>query len=160
MNIYLVGLISDVKIEECITWRKQIREHYANWKGQGQMYGDLCFLDPLNGENYSKITNNGLEGVIPPNAIVHKDYSCVRKSDLIIINTDLFGTTRPLIGSIFELAWAYERRIPVIMINNDPIFDQHPFVTNTVSIYVKSVEELLEKKYINIFYKAFHTAEY
>jgi len=46
------------------------------------------------------------------------------------------------------------------MITNDIVFEQHPFITNTVSWYVKSVEELLEKKIINEFYKAFHSAQY
>jgi len=157
--IYLAGYIQGSVINQCISWRKRIREYYQNWKGTGIDY-PLIILDPLNGENFNEISPDGLKGCFPPNAIVHKDYVCIEKSDLIICNTDTFGQNRPLIGTIYELAWAYEKRKPVIMITNDMVFEQHPFITNTVSWYVKSVEELLEKKIINEFYKAWHSAEY
>jgi len=159
MKVYLCGYIQGDVIEQCYSWRKKIRSFYENWKGTGKNY-PISFLDPLNGENFNEISPDGLKGCFPPNAIVHKDYNCVDKCDLVICNTDTFGQNRPLIGSIYELAWAYEKRKPVIMITNDIVFEQHPFITNTVSWYVKSVDELLEKKIINEFYKSFNSAEY
>lgn len=157
LSCYLCGYIQGSVIEQCIAWRKKIRETYDNWP-TGRY--PINWIDPLNGENFNEISPDGLKGCFPPNAIVHKDYVSIQKSDLIICNSDTFGQNRPLIGTIYELAWAYEKRKPVIMITNDIIFEQHPFITNTVSWYVKSVEELLEKKIINEFYKAWHSAQY
>jgi nucleoside 2-deoxyribosyltransferase len=158
MKIYLAGFIQGSCIEKCIAWRKRLREYYDNWK-DGQRY-PLSWLDPINGEHFDEITPDGLKGFLPPNAIVHKDYYCVKNSDLIICNMDTFGENRPLVGTIYELAWAYEFRKIVIMITDNQVYEQHPFLTNTVSWYVKSVDELIEKKIINTFYKAFHTAQY
>jgi hypothetical protein len=162
MTVYLAGYIQGSCIEKCVEWRKRIRNYYENWEdseGNIKPY-PIDFLDPLNGENFSEISPDGLKGCFPPKAIVHKDYICVKKSDLIICNTDTFGEDRPLIGTLYELAWAFEFKKPVIMITNNIVFEQHPFVIDTVSWYVKSVEELLEKKILNGFYKAWHSANY
>lgn len=157
LNCYLAGYIQGSVIEKCVAWRKKIRETYDNWP-TGRY--PINWMDPLNGENFNEISPDGLKGVFPPNAIVHKDYNCVRKADLLIVNTDTFGQDRPLLGTVYELAWAYDWRKPVIMITDNVVWKNHPFVTNTVSWYVKSVEELLEKKIINEFYKSFHSAIY
>jgi nucleoside 2-deoxyribosyltransferase len=158
MKIYLAGFIQGTVIDKCIAWRKQIRDHYDNWKGQGS-YG-ICFLDPLNGEHFNEISPDGLKGSLPSNAIVHKDYHCVKNADLIVCNMDTFGQERPLIGTMFELAWAYEFRKAVVLITDNHVYEQHPFLTNTVSWYVKNVDELLDKKIINTFYKAWNSAKY
>lgn len=157
MVVYLAGYIQGSVIEKCVEWRKRIRETYDNWP-TGRY--PITWLDPLNGEAFNEISPDGLKGVFPPNAIVHKDYNCVKKADLIICNTDTFGQNRPLIGTIYELAWAYEWRKTVIMITQDNVFLQHPFITNTVSWYVSTVDELLKKKIINEFYKSWNSAQY
>ena len=91
LKVYLAGYIQGEVIEECTSWRKRIREFYDNWKGTGKRY-PICWLDPLNGEDFAEISPDGLKGVMPPNAIVHKDYTCVEKCDLIVVNMDTFGT--------------------------------------------------------------------
>ncbi len=159
MKVYLAGFIQGACIDKCTAWRKQIREFYSNWKDTGKPY-PICFLDPLNGEKFNEISSDGLKGCFPPKAIVHKDYTCVDKADLIVCNTDTFGENRPLLGTIYELAWAWMLRKPVIMITDNVVFENHPFVIDTVSWYVKSVEELLQKKILNEFYKAWHSAQY
>lgn len=148
-KIYLCGFINGEKIKECIAWRKQIRSYYLN-KG----WNKILFLDPLNGDERETIDKEGLtSSVIPWKAIVHRDYNSVKNSDLIIANLDTFGATRPLTGSIYELAWAWREEIPVIVISKDPMYVKHPFIKDTASVIVESVDELLEKKYLPYFYK-------
>lgn len=157
MNVYLAGYIQGSVIEKCVEWRKKIRNTYDNWP-TGRY--PINWLDPLNGENFNEISPDGLKGVFPANAIVHKDYMCVSKSDLIVVNMDTFGQDRPLTGTICELAWGWDKHIPIIMITNEDKYKQHPFLSNFSSWIVPDVDFLLEKKIINEFYKAWHSAQY
>jgi len=153
---YLAGYISGAKIEECVKWRKDIRSYYLN-KG----WDDLVFLDPLNGDERESIDDEGLESsLIPGKALVHRDYESVKNSDLIIANLDTFGAERPLTGTIYELAWAWEFKTPVIVITTNPRYKRHPFIIDTACMVVESVEELIEKKYLNYFYKGQVSAIY
>jgi len=157
LSIYLAGFIQGDVIDECTSWRKQIREHYNNWKG-GRY--PITWLDPLNGEKFAEISPDGLKGSMPPNAIVHKDYTCVKKCDLIVVNMDTFGQDRGLCGTICELAWGWQMHKAIIMITKEDRYIQHPFLSYFSSWIVPSVDELIDKKIINEFYKSWHSAQY
>ena len=156
MKIYLAGIIEGSKIDLCRTWRQELIACYSNWKGSGKNYGTICFLNPLNGED--NFSNDGLSSDFPPAAIFIKDYNAIKKSDLFIVNMDTFGSSRTNIGTLLEIAFAYEARIPVVMITNNEMHKKHPFLSSIVSYYCESVEELINKKVINTFYKAFNSA--
>lgn len=158
MYIYLAGYISGKKIEKCMEWRKEVRKHYDNWKGKERY--PIIWLDPLNGEQFGKITSDGLKCDIPGKALVHRDYKCVSIADLLIVNMDTFGETRPLTGTIYELAWAWKNETPVIVITQDQNYKEHPFIKDTASIIVPSVKDMLDKKIINYFWKGLHSAQY
>lgn len=157
MKIYLAGYIAGSVIDECTSWRKKIREHYDTWPGG--RYPISC-MDPLNGERFSEISSDGNKGVIPSHAIVHKDYRCVELADLVIANLNTFGQDRPMIGTFFELAWAYDKRKPIVLITDNESYINHPFLAYAASWIVSDVDTLLERKIINQFYKSFNSAEY
>jgi len=159
MKAYLAGYIQGSVIEQCIAWRKKIRDHYNNWRGTGKPY-PISWLDPINGEEYMELSADGLKGSAPSHFIVHKDYRCVELCDLIIVNMDTFGQDRPLTGTICELAWGWQLHKPIIMITTEPKYKFHPFLKYFASWIVDSVDELLEKKIINQVYKATHSAQY
>jgi len=173
-TIYLAGYISGKKIKECMAWRKEIREKYDHWKEKSNVditevgFKDnkswerypICWLDPLNGQQFESIDKEGLHSSVPGTALVNRDYWCVKKSDLLIVNLDTFGCTRPLTGTIYELAWAWEFKIPVIAIKGEDHYNDHPFLKDTVKIWVNSIEELIDKKWINYFYKSSVSAIY
>jgi nucleoside 2-deoxyribosyltransferase len=156
VKVYLAGLIQGSHIEECKAWRKKIREHYMHWK-EGMEY-PIVWLDPLNGEE--KVSKDGLTSSVPPNAIIHRDYQCVIKSDIVLVNMETFGSDRPLTGTLFEIAWAWEHHKPIIMISSDRKYMEHPFLKNMVSNFVSSVDELLEQKIINFYFKGWNNAIY
>ncbi len=158
MKVYLAGYISGNVMDQCVAWRKQICDHYNNWKGQERY--PIEWLDPLNSGESDSIDPEGLKSDLPPNMIVHKDLMAVKHSDLIVANLDTFGESRPLIGTACELAWSYLLDKPIIVISDNPQYTNHPFIKVFASVIVNSVEEMLEKKYINKFYKTIVTAEY
>jgi len=158
MKVYLAGLIQGSVIDQCIGWRKKVVEHYSNWKNTGKTYGDLEFLDPCNGE--SDVSKDGLSSNLPKRVILDKDYNAIKKCDLFVGNMDSFGVDRPLLGTTMEIAFAHCFRVPIILITNDRVYKEHPFVSEMVSWYFETVDEMLEEKAINQFYKAWHTALY
>jgi len=175
MKVYLAGFIQGTKLEECVAWRKRIREHYDNWKTTldnddkklfpkgipAVVKYPITWLDPLNGKELATISQDGLKSSCPPHAIVHRDFNCVMDADLIIANMNTFGEKdRGLCGTICELAWAWEHRKPIIMITNEVKYSEHPFTALFASWIVKDVDELLEKKCINYFFKGKNSAIY
>ena len=156
MKIYLAGYISGKVIKECVDWRKKIANHYSNAK----WHGKITFLDPLNGKDLTSITEDGLHSSCPSHAIVHRDYSSVVGADLIIANMSTFGEKRPPIGTICELAWAWDHHKPIILISQEKQFIEHPFLKYFASWIVKDVNDLLSKKVVNYIYKGFANAVY
>jgi nucleoside 2-deoxyribosyltransferase len=203
LKIYLAGYMSGSCLDECLAWRKQIREHYGNWKGAGLSY-PVVFLDPFNGPELNSISKDGLKSEVPPKGILMGDYMSVKEADLIIVNWDTFGHLRPSIGTPAEMAWAWQLGKPIITIANkakaeaslkvwnelDPVIkeelmtaveklpeelrvkviealsakigdmSEHPFIGGFTTIFVDSVEELLNSKHINYFYKRVNHANY
>lgn len=80
-----------------------------------------------------------------------------------LINTHKsINNYRPSIGTIFEICWAMEQRKPVILIvpeNKREIYEKHPF-TCRASQVVGSVDELLDKKVLETFYRRMAGAIY
>ena len=63
-------------------------------------------------------------------------------------------------GTIYELAWAWFHKIPVIVITTDPNYIEHPFIKDTACIIVPNVEEIFTKEYIEYYFKGLVSAEY
>lgn len=158
MKVYLAGLITGAVLDKCVEWRKQIRNHYDNWKGEGKY--PIVWLDPLNSGELDNITPDGLASNISAGMIVAKDMLSVRNSDIVVANLDRFGHDRPLTGTLIELGWAHIEHKPIIVITKDDYYKNHPFIKIMSADVVSSVEELLEKKLINKFYKSLVSAEY
>lgn len=158
MKVYLAGSIYGSKIEQCKEWRKKIRDHYHNYKGQRY---PIDWLDPVNGEDTVELSPDGTKSNIPSAAIHLRDHTSVTKlANLVIANMDRFGETRYPIGTIMEVAWAWHCQVPVIVISNEETYKNHPMFATATAILVPSVEELLEKKWIQFFYKGWNSAIY
>jgi nucleoside 2-deoxyribosyltransferase len=114
----------------------------------------------MNGHAISTLTPDGLKSVIPGNALVVRDLKCVEHSDLVIANLNTWGEKRAPTGTICEVAIAGYTNKPLIVITDDYNYREHPFIVEFASIIVPTVEELLEKKFIDYFYKGKVTAKY
>ena len=149
-TIYLCGYISDVRALECAEWRCRIKNFY-NMKPK--WHGAIRFIDPMNGESTASLGKEGLTSAFPPHAIVHRDYNSVLASDLIIANPNTFGESREPIGTICEMAWAFQMRKPIILISDNYRYIHHPFTSYFASAIVKDTDELLKSDLIQQFFK-------
>lgn len=76
---------------------------------------------------------------------------------------EVIKNRRPNYGTTMELSWALWLQKPTILIagtqTRKEILEKHPF-TKRASVIVKDVDELLEKKWLNILYKSISSAIY
>jgi len=158
--IYLAGYMSGSKLNECLEWRITLRKYYENWKGQ--LRYEIEWLDPFNDLELHTIDKKGLTSSIPSNAIFEGDLLSIRKTDLIIANINTFGETREMVGTFYELGYAKAKEKPYVIIADESkweLANKHPFLNKACGIY-KSVDELIESKLLNFFFKRINPANY
>lgn len=148
-TIYLVGQIS-VDKQVTYEWRKNIRRCFATRK-------DWEIIDPCNnGFNQQVLANAGgdpkrlkvykTRGV---ELLVPKDYSYVKQSTMGICNMNHYDKKKPIIGTMFELAWYYSdpEKTVIGIFDGNPCEDvncNHPFVKSVVDTWVKDEFEAAE----------------
>jgi len=158
LKVYLAGFINNEVMSQCLEWRKAIRTHYENYKGARY---PIEFLDPCNGEAEADLKNEGLESSVSPKIIMLRDYhSVVKLADITIANMNTFGRNRAPIGTIMEVAWAWEHHKPVIVISNEEVWKKHPMFSTATCVRVDTYQELLDKKILQFFYKGWNNAIY
>ncbi|MCK9542115.1 MAG: hypothetical protein M0R03_08805 [Novosphingobium sp.] len=158
MYIYTAGFMAGEVQEQCLEWRKKIIKHFKYYKKENETQWTsypVVILDAYNGPEMDTIDAKGLTSNIPPNAIRDGDYLSVKKSDLLIINLDNYGCDRFSWGTPTEMAWAIDLwHQPTIVIcpKHLSAMLKHPFIQRA-SWVVESVDEMIEKKCVNYFYK-------
>lgn len=162
MYVYLGGIMLGGNLQKpTVDWRYRVRKHYANWKKKG-MY-ELCFLDPWNGEVDTEIDNEGLtNNRVSGKTIYEGDKLAIKKADIVVANFNQYGSKRPSVGTYFECGMALAWNKPLVLIV--PVdelvrWKNHPFTSQAVAIYT-SVEEFLDAKILNWFYKRVNHAIY
>lgn len=152
--IYLVGQITSNP--ESYEWRQKVVDYF-------RYNNNIEVINPCNSEfNSSALRNNDNEtfsfskkalkedGII---LLPHKDRRYVKESTCIFANMNLYSDNKPIIGSFFELAWAFDDTSKLIIgildgNKNSDFICRHPFVAETIQVWVKKPIEackLLER---------------
>ncbi len=155
-KIYLVGQISMIN-ESTYLWRKDIREYF---KSDTQLINNFDIIDPCLNEwlievnkEINKDGDDFKRGKIYKqrgmNLIVPKDYNYVIRSTGCIANLNHYDPLKPIIGSIFELAWYYQHpeKFVVGVFDGDwkdNILCNHPFVRETIDTWCRDHMEAAE----------------
>lgn len=140
LNIYLAGLIS-TDYPESLLWRKIASERIREL-GHNP-------ISPMAGKkNLAKQTTDGgiTSKVATSKGIILRDYRDLRRADVIVANLETFGCRRPLVGTLFELAWAWQLNVPVVAIvaPDNYLFRQHPFISESVAFFKETVIHAVE----------------
>lgn len=162
LYVYLAGIMLGGEAKKAtVDWRYKVRQRYANWKGKG-MY-EICFLDPWNGEVDAVMDKEGLtNAAVSANTIFQGDLASIRKADLVVANFQQFGSPRPSVGTYFECGICLALHKPLILIvepNEFERWSKHPFTAQACKIFT-SVDEFLDSKILNWFYKRTNHAIY
>lgn len=137
VKIYLSGGMGNLSFEEQSKWRNQVMNAI--------MFGDYdyekkpIFFNPVNYYNFQEVRYRS------EREVVEFDLNALRNSDLVIVN---FNDPKS-VGTISELAIAYEKKIPVVGIN-DKNQKLHPWLTEFTTRMCDDVREAVE--YVVDFY--------
>lgn len=74
-------------------------------------------------------------------AIMLRDFNDVKQSDVLLVN--LLGATKPSLGTVMELGWAYSLQKPtvVVMETEGNPHDHHPMIHESIGIRVSTLKE-------------------
>jgi len=139
MIVYLAGLIS-TDHPQSLEWRGD-----ASFK-LGYTWKMKC-LSPLRGKDMTKSEDGGISTPDQGSkSIIIRDYNDIRRADVMLVNFNLWGSARPLVGTLMELAWAWEMKMPVVAAcdKDDRLMRDHPFIKECVSHYCETMEEAIE----------------
>lgn len=147
-KIYLIGQIS-VNEPETYNWRERIRHKFADDR---QFY----FIDPCKNEFNKGIQDEYKDGSDPDRTkvyktngirlLVPKDKMYVMKSTIAIANLNHYDPEKPMVGTMFELAWYHDNNHKAVIgiFDGDPTEDKycnHPFVKSVIQCWTKDTDE-------------------
>lgn len=139
-TIYLAGLIS-TDYPESLLWRIEVTPVLEA--------REFDVLSPMRGKE--RLALESLDGGLTDPSLTSKDiilrdYHDVVSSDIILMHLENFGSPRPLLGTICELAWAWEQKKPVVAVvhPDNKLMLNHPFVKEAVSHYCYSMLDAIE----------------
>jgi len=145
--IYLCGQIS-VAAPETFEWRKRVREYFVNRKDFDII--DPC-MDDFNREMLEKEVEDraqvyktkGIKLIVP------RDRLYVEKSTIGMCNLNLYDPKKPMIGTMYELAWYFDasEKAVIGIFDGDPtkdVYCNHPFVQRVIDVWTKDEKEACE----------------
>lgn len=108
-SVYLAGPITGLSWEQITEWRKQVTAALAP---------DIDCFSPLRGkeylaqetsvkDQYDKYIMSTQRGIL-----IRDHYDATRRS-LLFVN--LLNTVKVSIGTVMEIAWAHEARVPIVL---------------------------------------------
>jgi hypothetical protein len=126
-TIYLSGPIAGTSFDDCTNWRNYVAKELNEFR---------C-LDPTRGKSYLKgagpisdeITKNTKgfkEYLASDQAIMTRDSWDSFTCDAMFVN--FLYTNKVSIGTCMEVAWGFQRRIPIIICINDDNLHNHPMI--------------------------------
>ena len=138
-TVYLAGLISTTA-PYSLSWRQE---------AEASLVDVATVLSPVRGKGnlFTESTDGGVtSNVLTSSDVILRDYQDIRKSDVILVHLELFGSDRPMMGTLFELAWAWEHRTPVVAIASptNTLMRTHPFIVQAVSHYCADLDSALD----------------
>lgn len=141
---YLAGAIAGLQFDDATDWRHQAK-HALDIRG-------IEALDPMRAKQAlanGRISSNchDYEDRGPffvSRGIMTRDFNDVKTCDGLLVN--LLGLTKPSIGTVMELGWAFALRKPAIVVmerTGNP-HDNHPMVLETIGFRVETLDEAID----------------
>ena len=143
--VYLAGPIAGTKGGEAFSWRQDAAFMLDN-------RGDIDVLDLMRAksglgpgpisENFNDYSSKGV--FFTSRGIMLRDFTDVKRADAILVN--LLGATKPSLGTVMELGWAYAMQNPVVVAierHGNP-HDNHPMIHEAMPFRVETLDEAVD----------------
>ena len=142
--VYLAGGIAGLIGAEAVDWRENASRRLGDC--------GLEALNPMRAKKVlgkqSRISNNfhdyeGFGAFFTSRGIMARDFNDVKRCDLLLVN--LLGLTKPSLGTIMELGWAYALQKPSVVAieaSGNP-HDNHPMIHEAMPFRVTTLDEAI-----------------
>lgn len=137
--VYLAGPITGLTYEDATDWR--------NVAAQALDSDKIETLSPLRGKNY--LLGRGAlhagdypEVMSTAKGINRRDFFDCTRSGAVLVN--LLGATKVSIGTVMEIAWAFQARIPVIVVMEKDNIHRHAMIEDSITYMTNSLDEAYE----------------
>jgi hypothetical protein len=138
-TIYLSGPIAGTTFNECTSWRDYVSKELKEFK---------CF-DPMRGKSYlrgagpindevTKKTKGFKEYLASDQAIMTRDSWDSFNCNAMFVN--FLDTTRVSIGTSMEVAWGFQRRIPMVVCMKKGNIHDHPMIRAASPFFVEDID--------------------
>lgn len=145
--VYLAGGIAGLPGTQTVDWRKEAADKLYTNHG-------IFSLSPMRGKEVlsrssAPIATNFMQyeaygPFFTARGIMTRDYNDVCRADALLVN--LLGLVKPSLGTIMELAWAWQLRTPAVVVmepTGNP-HDGHPMIHEAIPFRVASLDEAIE----------------
>lgn len=148
-QIYLAGGMSGATWEEADAWRREITSLLSDFRCLSPMRCKREKLKLREEKGNEGLLGDVIEGdpLLSRRGIYCRDFFDCTRSDLVVANlTDCTGRNLISIGTMFELAWAWQARTPIVLIlpSNTGNKHEHAFVLEAADFRVSGIEEAAE----------------
>jgi nucleoside 2-deoxyribosyltransferase len=135
-KVYLAGPITGLSYEGCTSWRDWAFKELYNAGHDG--------LDPMRAKGYlarEDCIGSDYDTVLScSRGIMTRDHWDCTRCDVLLVN--LIGATNVSIGTVMEIAWAFECRIPIVLcIEKEGNVHDHAMIREAVGFRVETLEE-------------------
>lgn len=141
--VYLAGPITGLTFKGCTDWREAAIKDLAEAGIKG--VSPMRCKDYL--EHVGEISGHGREyfrmhQLSTPKGIVTRDSFDVHRADVLLIN--LWDAKIVSIGTMFEIAWAYWNKTPIVAVMREKgCVHDHMFVHTCISYRHESMEDAI-----------------
>lgn len=144
-KVYLAGAIAGMQFDDATDWRVQAK-HLLGERG-------VEALDPMRAKvalaSKGKISTSFHDyekcgAFFTSRGIMTRDFNDVKTCDALLVN--LLGLTKPSLGTVMELGWAYALQKPAIVVierEGNP-HDNHPMIHEAMRFRVETMEEAID----------------
>jgi nucleoside 2-deoxyribosyltransferase len=138
-TVYLAGAITGLTYKGASDWRDAVAEQLDSDK--------IETLSPLRGKSYlldAGVLHSGeyKQTMSTGKGINRRDnFDCTR-ADVLLVN--LLGAQKVSIGTVMEIAWAYQVRTPIVAVMEDNNVHTHVMIEDCLTYKVKTLEEAVD----------------
>lgn len=153
-SIYLAGPITGLTFDDSTNWRDEFADKFKNVAAFDPT--DIFYnafrariLSPMRAKEYLKPLGK-IDHVQPEafamstsRAIMTRDYNDCTTSNLVVCN--LLGAEAVSVGTVMEIAWAYQARVPLIaIIEKEGNKHSHPMINEAIGFRVETLDEAVK----------------
>jgi hypothetical protein len=138
-TVYLAGPITGCTYTGCTDWRTHVSDLLA--------LADITALDPMRGKQFltdeTSVGNNYQHPLGTPRGIMTRDHWDCTRCNVLLVN--LLGATRVSIGTVMEIAWAWDSSIPVVVVmESEGNPHDHAMIQEATGFRVSTLDEAVD----------------